>query len=188
MRAKNKTSITPGLVTLIVLTNLCIACVGGTSLSPGAWVEEQDRIQIMDGGPNKGSWQTRDLTIHYEFQKASPSLQVSGLVELAEYIPKGFDSLDFLNVNIHFLDANGIVLDVRRLKSFGTSRSFRALGDINFNGRFDLTQDTVAFAFSYSGRATSGGGGPGLTARGSGGRTDWDFWKVPRRSPPETLQ
>jgi len=185
MRSKKGGLITPKLLVLFVLINLYIACAGSNPLSPGAWVEEADRITLMDGGPHKGTWQTRDLTIHYEFQKAAPSLQITGLVELASYIPMGFNTLEFLNVNIHFLDANGIVLDAKRIKSFGSFRSFRVLGDINLDGRFDLAPDTVAFAFSYSGRASTGGGGPGMRGSGSEGGTDWEFWRVPRRSPPQ---
>jgi hypothetical protein len=137
----------------------------------------------MDGGPHKGSWKTRDLTIHYEHQEAAPNLQVKGVVEFANYIPMGFSTLDFLNLNIHFLEANGTVLETKRIRSFGSFRSFRLLGELNFNGQFNLTQDTVAFAFSYSGRVSDGGGGPGIM--GSEGKTEWEFWKVPRRSPPK---
>ena len=183
MRSKNKTFNAPRLLILFVLINLCIACAGGTSLSPGAWVAEEDRISIMDGGPHKGSWKTRDLTVHYEYQEAAPSLQVTGVVELASYIPMGYSVLEYLYLNIHFLEANGTVLEVKRIRSFGSYLSFRVIGDLNFNSRFDLTQDTVAFAFSYSGKASTGGIPGGVSS--SRGRTDWEFWNVPRRSPPK---
>lgn len=184
MRSKNVTLITPKLLTLFVLINLCVACVGGTSLSPGAWVAEEDRIPLMDGGPHKGSWQTRDLTIHYEYQEASPSLQVKGVIELANYIPMGFNTLEYLHLYIHFLENNGTVLATKRIRAFGY-QVFRLEREITFNERFDLTQDPVAIAFSYSGKASSGGGGPSVMGKGSEGKTDWEFWKVPRRSPPK---
>ena len=183
MRSKNKIFIAPRLLALFLLINLCIACAWGTSLSPGAWVAEEDRISIMDGGPHKGSWKTRDLTIHYEYQGAAPNLQVTGVVELANYIPMGFSVLEHLHLNIHFLEASGTVLEVKRIRSFGSRLSISMLRDLNFNSRFDLPQDTVAFAFSYSGKASTGGVPGGASS--SRGRTDWDFWKVPRRSPPK---
>jgi hypothetical protein len=183
MRLENKTLNTPALLTLFGLINLCIACVGGTSLSPGAWVEEEDRIPVMDGGPHEGSWQTRDLSIHYEYQEAAPSLQVTGVIEFASYIQKNFSSLEHLRLNIHFLEANGIVLETKRIRSFGYRRFFDLLGKMSFNSRFDLTQDTVAFAFSYHGKVTEGGGSRNFSR--SGDRIDWEFWKVPRRRPPE---
>jgi hypothetical protein len=137
----------------------------------------------MDGGPHKGSWQTRDLTIHYEYQEAAPSLKVTGVIELASYIPMGFNILEHFSLNIHFLEASGIVLETKRIRAFGFRRSLDLLGEMTFNNSFDLTQDTVAFAFSYSGRAATGGS-PGRSS-GSNGRTDWEFWKVPRRNPPK---
>ena len=187
MRSRNKILITPNLMTLFVLINLCIACAGSNPLSPGAWVAEEDRIPLMDGGPHKGTWKTRDLSVHYEYQEAAPSLQVKGVVELGSYIPMGYDSLEYFHLYIHFLEDNGTVLATQRIKSSGYNQSFRLVGEkITFNGRFDLTQDTVALAFSYSGRAVSAGG-PGFSNSNSSseGRTDWDFWKVPRRSPPQ---
>lgn len=185
MRSKKRIPITLKLGMVFIFINLCIACAGSNPLSPGAWVAEEDRIPLMDGGPHKGTWKTRDLSIHYEYQEAAPSLEVKGVVELANYIPMGFTTLDYLNLYIHFLEDNGTVLATRRIKAFGYLRSFRLAGEITFNGHFDLTQNPVAIAFSYSGRASSGGGGPALNGNGDEGATDWEFWKVPRRSPPK---
>jgi hypothetical protein len=187
MCSKNATLITPRLLTLFVLINLCIACAGSNPLSPGAWVAEEDRIPLIDGGPHKGTWKTRDLSVNYEFQEAAPSLQVKGVVELANYITMGYDSLEYFHLYIHFLEDNGTVLATQRIKSSGYYHSFRLAGEkVTFNRRFDLTQDTVALAFSYSGRAVAGDGpGPSSANSSSEGRIDWEFWKVPRRSPPK---
>jgi hypothetical protein len=183
MRSQKKTLIVPRLLTLFVLINLCIACVGGTSLSPGAWVEEEDRISMLDGGPHKGSWQTRDLSVHYEYREATSSLQITGVIELASYLQYNFNTLEHLRLNIHFLEANGIVLETKRIKVFGYRRFLEFLGEMSFNSRFDLTQETVAFAFSYHGKVTEGGGSP--TFSRSGDRIDSEFFKVPRRRPPK---
>jgi hypothetical protein len=185
MRPKTKTLVTPRLLTVFLLINLCIACVGVNPLSSGAWVPEEDRIAVMDGGPHKGSWKTRDLSIHYEYQEAAPGLQVNGVVELANYIPMGYDALEYLHLYIHLLKPDGVVLSTKRIRAFGYLRSFRLAGEMRFNDRFELTQDAVAFAFSYSGRAVSGDGPGPATSSGSEGRIDWEFWKVPRRSPPK---
>lgn len=167
-----------------VLISLCFACASGTSLSPGAWVEENDRIAVQDGGPHKGSWQTRDLSIDYEYREAAQSLQITGDIKLADYIPKGFSMLDYLRLYIHFLEANGTVLETKSLKFFGYRRYLDFLGKMTFNSQFDLPEDTVAFAFSYSGRVSQGGGSP-LGNNSDGGQITWDFWKVPRRSAPK---
>ena len=166
-----------------LLINLSAACAGLSVLSPGSWVEEKDRIPVLDGGPHKGSWQTRDLTINYEYQETGQSLQMSGVIDLADYITNGFSTLDYLRLHIHFLDADGTVMDTQSVKTFGYRRYMDLLGKMTFNNRFNWVENTVSVAFSYSGKASSGGGS-GI-ADDTNGRIDWDFWKVPRRSPPK---
>ena len=183
MNVAVKSSLVLKLLIACLLINLFVACAGGTALSPGAWVAEADRIAVLDGGPHKGHWQTRDLTINYEYQEAVKNLQVSGVIELASYIPMGFNTLEYLKLYIHFLEADGTVLDTRSIKIFGYRRYLDYIGEMSFNHRYDLTENTVSFAFSYSGRVTQGGGtGIGRSDRG---RIDWEFWKVPRRNPPK---
>jgi hypothetical protein len=185
MRSKKRVFIAPRLLVLFVFITITIACAGTNPLSPGAWVAEEDRIALIDGGPHKGTWETRDLSVHYEYQEAAPGVQVKGVIEFANYITMGYDALQSFHLYIHLLENNGIVLATQRIKSSVYYQSFRLAEDITFNGRFDLTQDTVALAFSYSGTAIAGGGpGPSNSNSSSEGRTDWDFWKVPRRSPP----
>jgi hypothetical protein len=183
MNVKIKSSLVFKLLIACLLIHLCVACTGGTALSPGAWVQEADRIAVLDGGPHKGNWQTRDLTINYDYQEAVKNLQISGVIEFADYIPMGFNTLEYLKLYIHFVGADGTVLDTRSIKIFGYRRYLDFIGEMSFNHRYDLTENTVSFAFSYSGRVTQGGGtGIGSSDRG---RIDWDFWKVPRRNPPK---
>lgn len=167
-----------------LIMNLFFGCAAGTSMSPGAWVEEKDRIAVQDGGAHKGSWQTRDLTIDYEHRQAAKNLEVNGTIKLADYIPKGFSTLDYLRLYIHFLASDGVVLETQSIKYFGYLRYLDYLGKMTFNGRYDLPEDTVAFAFSYSGRVSQGGGSPVSDNSGSG-QIAWDFWKVPHRGPPK---
>ena len=183
MNSKFKSSSVFKLWIACLLIYLCIACVGGTSLSPGAWVEEKDRISVLDGGPHKGSWQTRDLSINYEYREATSSLQITGVIELARHLQYNFNTLEHLRLNIHFLEANGIVLETKRIRAFGYRRFLELLGEMSFNSRFDLTQEAVAFAFSYHGRVSEGALPPSVSS--SGGRIDMEFFKVPRRRPPK---
>ncbi len=176
---------TPRLVVLLGFITIFVACAGSNPLSPGAWVPEEDRIAVMDGGPHKGSWKTRDLSIHYEYQEGAPGLQVKGVIELANYIRMGYNSLDYLHLNVHLLESNGFVLSTRRIGSAGFLQPFRVAREMTFSGNFDLTQDTVAFAFSYSGRAVTADGPGPASSSDTEGRIDWEFWKVPHRSPPK---
>ena len=120
------------------LVHLFFACAIKTSLSPGAWVEENDRIAMQDGGPHKGSWQTRDLTIDYEYQEAAKSLKVSGQIKLADYIPKGYSTLDYLRIYIHLLAPDGVVLETKDIKYFGYFRQLDFLEKMTFKSQLTL--------------------------------------------------
>jgi hypothetical protein len=186
MCTKEKASIAFKILLVGLLLNLFFACAGVNPLSPGAWVEENNRIAIKDGGPYKGSWQTRDLTVNYEYREAAKNLEVSGTIKLADYIPMGFSTLDYLRIYIHFLTSDGIVLETKNLQYFGYFRYIDYIEKMSFKSRFDLPENTAAFAFSYDGRASQGGGGPiGYNSDNGSGQISWDFWKVPRRSPPK---
>lgn len=183
MRSKKKVSIASKALLAGLLLGSFLACAAGMPLSPGAWVEDNDRIAIEDGGPYKGSWQTRDLTIDYEYQKASKNLKVSGAVQLAGYISNGFSTLDYLRLNIHSVASDGTVLETKSIRIFGYRRYLDYLEKMAFDSQLDLPEDAAAFAFSYSGKVSQGGGS--AINDDSSGRIDWDFWKVPHRRPPK---
>jgi len=152
-----------------------IACSGVNPLSSGAWVEEKNRIPVLQDGQQEGSWETRDLAIKYELRQEANTIYISGVVDFGEYIGKGFSTLETLTVYIHALKDNGIVLETKPVKTFGYRRQLDLMGTMSFKGQFDMSADTavVAVAFSYSGTVMEGGG-----------RTSWEFWKIPRRKPP----
>ena len=185
MCSKKKASIAFKVLLGGMMLNLFFGCATGTSLSPGAWVDEKDRIALEQGGPHKGSWQTRDLTIDYDYREAAKTLDINGAIKLAQYIPMGYSTLDYLRIYILFLNSGGVVLEVKNLQYFGYFRSIEFLGKMTFNSQFTLPENTAAFAFSYSGKASQGGGSPMGNNGGGSGQISWDFWKVPRRSPPK---
>jgi hypothetical protein len=176
MRFRNQTVMAFKLCIGFILINLFLACSGVNPLSPGAWVEEKNRIPVLADGPQKGSWQTRDLAIEYELLQQDNTIQISGVVNFDGHITMGFTTLEHLTIYIHAVGPNGIVRETKAVKTFGYRRQLWMMGKLSFNGDFDLSTDTdiIAVAFSYSGTAGSGGHDAG-----------WDFWKVPRRKPPE---
>ncbi|MGD9228130.1 MAG: hypothetical protein PVF26_16600 [Desulfobacterales bacterium] len=177
MRFDKKTLMAFQLVIGFILINLFLACSGVNPLSPGAWVEEKNRIPLLAAGPQEGSWQTRDLTIEYELLQGDDTIQISGVVNFEGHHTRNFSILERLTIYIHAVDANGIVLQTKAVKTFGYRRPFFLLGTLSFDGDFEMVGDVdiIAVAFSYSGTVESGGGD----------KTNWDFWKVPRRKPPE---
>ncbi len=160
---------------LFILIPFFIACSGVNPLSSGAWVEDKNRIPVLQDGQQKGRWQTRDLSINYELRQESNRIHISGVVDFGAYIHMGFSTLEYLTIYMHSLKENGIVLKTKPVKTFGYRRYLDFMGKMSFKGQFDMPADAeiVAVAFSYSGTVMEGGG-----------RSSWDFWKVPRRKPP----
>ena len=176
MLFKEESLIFVKLAILFFLIPFFIACSGVNPLSSGAWVEEKNRIPVLQDGKQEGSWKTRDLAITYELRQDANTIYISGEVNFAGYIGGGFSTLERLTVYIHSLKDNGIVLQTKPVKTFGYRRHFDLMGPMTFKGQFDTSSeaDILAVAFSYDGTVMEGGG-----------RTTWDFWKVPRRKPPE---
>ena len=173
MHIKNNNLIFSNLIILFFLIISLFGCAGSNPLRPGAWVAEENRVSLLDSGQRKGSWQTRDLSIVYEILPEEKSIQISGVVEFANYITTGFNALEYLTIYIHVLEADGFVEHVKEIKTFGYRRSFDLLGQLAFDTRMDLSEDAVAIAFSYNGKVIEGGD--------RGVETAWDLWKVPRR-------
>jgi hypothetical protein len=173
MRFNNKTLAILTICVSFIAGSLFLACNNKILSYRGRWVEEADRIALQDGGPHKGSWQTGDVIIEYEYVKDAQSLQISGVVELSDHLKNGFSTLEYMHINVISLE-NGFVLDSKDIKTFGYLRDIDLLGKMNFETRLELSEGAVAVAFSYSGTVMEGSG-----------RADWSFWKVPRFNPPE---
>lgn len=176
MHFSKKTLMASWLFAGFILINLFLACSGVNPLSPGAWVEEKNRIPVLAAGPQEGNWKTRDLTIEYELLQDDNTIKISGVVNFEGHHTRSFSTLEYLSIYIHALGPNGIVRKTKAVKTFGYRRPFDLLGKLSFDGDFEMSGDSdiIAVAFSYSGTVESGGG-----------ETSWDFWKVPRRRSPE---
>ena len=70
-----------------------LSCSGVNPLSPGAWVEEKNRVPVLAAGPQEGSWETRDLTIEYELVQEDNTLQISGVVNFGGHHTSNFTTL-----------------------------------------------------------------------------------------------
>ena len=186
MYLTNKTSVVSKLLIMLIFFSLFFAGTSKFLSYRGSWVEEKNRIALLEAGPQKGNWQTRDLSVAYEYRQEAKKLRIAGVVKLADYLTNGFSTLESLSLSIHFLDAAGVVLGTKGIKIFGHRQSIVYLGKMSFDRHLDLSADTVAVAFSYRGKVTQGSAGAGNAARGGGGdRIDWDFWKVPYSKPPQ---
>jgi len=166
-----------------LLIILLVACAGRLTTYKGLWVTEDNRISLQDGGPHQGNWQTRDVAFEYTYQQETQNLQISGVVKLGGYLITGFNTLEYLILDIYTLDADGIVLNSELILNYAYRRDLDLLGEMTFGNQLALPADTAAIAFGYRGRVTEGGGGTGVTR--SGDQIAWEFWKIPGRKPSE---
>jgi len=135
------------LAILFFLIPFFVACSGVNPLSSGAWVEEKNRIPVLQDGQQEGSWKTRDLSIKYELRQEANTIHISGIVDFGGYINMGFSTLETLTVYIHSLKDNGIVLKTKPVKTFGYRRHFDLLGTMSFKGQFDTSGDADIVVF-----------------------------------------
>jgi hypothetical protein len=173
MYFNNKTFAILTLCGSFIVASLFLACTNKVVSYRGRWVDDADRIALQEGGPHKGSWQTRDVIITYEYVKDAQNLQISGVVELSDHLKMGFSTLEYMNINVISVE-NGFVLDSKDIKTFGYRRYMAFMGKMTFETQLELSQGAVAVSFSYSGTVMEGGG-----------RGDWRFWKVPSLNPPQ---
>ena len=150
----------------ILLASL-VACQGGMGSYAGKIVAARDRVELLEGGPHQGSWQTKDLLVEFRYSRRRQDLQMSGLIKPQQYLSH-FNSMKYLFFRMHFLDADGKVLaDQALLKSTGYRTDMPE--KMPFQANLKIPPEGAAVAFSYRGRAQGGG------ERAE----DWEFWKAP---------
>jgi hypothetical protein len=168
----------PRLVWLFLLACLLWACVGaGTQRFEGRVTKPASRVAVEPGGPHQAQWQARDLTIRFAYQWEANRFDIGGTVELSKKI-QHFTTLDSLRIQLHFLDAEGVVLATYGVWNAGRRNNMHYhFVNFKFDRHYLPPAGTDMIGFSYAGEA-SDSGGDGL-ARRSGGRGDWSFWWTP---------
>ena len=140
------------------------ACTDKSWFSYTGWEAKPDnRTPLLEGGPHAAIWHTDDLAIHYRYELEGNRLNIEGRIE-RQNRTKHFPNLKAW-VRIHFVDANGIILESHRLWSQRGSDIYGGLR-WEFKHSWELPPGNRAVAFSFSGTA--------------GDRdTSWDFWQTP---------
>ena len=156
-------AIAPALGALVG-TLLISACADKSWFSYTGWEARPDnRTPLQEGGPHSAVWHTDDLAIHYSYELHADRLDIEGEV-VRQSRTKHFHQLKAW-VSIHFLDANGIILETHRLWSQRGSDVYGGL-HWGFKHSWALPADNRAVAFSFTGTAGSND-------------TTWDFWRTP---------
>ncbi|MGD8524180.1 MAG: hypothetical protein PVF56_23725 [Desulfobacterales bacterium] len=150
----------------VILLGSLVACQGGIGSYAGKTVDAKDRIELLEGGPHRGSWETRDLLVEFQYSREPQDLKISGLIKLQEYL-RNIYWLKNLYLRLHFVDAGGKVMaDQALLKSVSNLK--RVPSEVPFQVELKIPGDAAAIAFIYRGWAKAG-------PRSE----DWEFWKLP---------
>ena len=148
-----------GLIALILS-----ACGGKNWFSyTGREAKPGNRYTLEEGGPHAVIWHSPDFELHYRYTLDDDKLSVEGYVVRQNRI-KHFHQLK-ARINIHMLDANGIILGSHRLWSQNGSNVYGGLR-WTFQKSWPLPPGNRAVGFSFSGTAGDSD-------------TDWEFWQTP---------
>ena len=152
---------------------LCLAavigCAGLTPSYEGTSARPDNRLALAAIEGTSQVWQTRDVALHFTASLEKGALEIDGRVERLGPI-KHFAWIDDFRVSIHFLDAEGIILDSRLLWAAGVGGD-AFLVRWTFSRRYTLPPQASAIGFSYRGSFSENGE--------DGGRTSWDVRQGP---------
>lgn len=165
MKSKGKFPKTVKSVLLLLLVVGLAACQVGM-YGQGLVASPENRIELLEGGPHSGGFETSEFGVVYSYSNFLDSIKMSGEVKWEERFTTVFPVLKRFNLRVHFLNAEGRVL---QSKTIATAPFMTSFYDLRFEHRLKLPPDTAAMVFSYRGQAM---------ANGWQGET-WDFWNAP---------
>ena len=167
MKSKKPNKFIGYISLLLIFVLVFTACNASLFSYSGATVDMDNRIALLKGGAHKGSWNTRDLAVNYNYKMDANVLQLSGQVEFDNQIHK-FTSLNHFSLWAYFLNEEGKIVEY---KAIAVAGYHKRLKNISFDHNIEMPSNVNSIAFGYDG-----------TARESGGdAATWDFWKVPHR-------
>jgi len=152
----------------IFLLAVLVSCQSSLTSYRGKPVEAKNRFDLLEGGPHKGDWQTRDLRLEFQYLREQQDLQISGLVKPQAYLLH-YNFMKSFFWGLHFVDVGGKVLVDEAIMSAGYRVEMP--DQMAFKANLKIPPDSTAIAFSYRGRAFISG----EFGRGGG----WDFWQGP---------
>lgn len=146
-----------------------VACQGSLSSYRGTTVEPDRRINLLEDGVHKGSLQTFDLTLEYQYERKADMLQLSGVAELGNHYKSLYEILSYLYITVYFLDTDGKVMEDKIILN---TPSINLDDKFSFNHHLKTPPGTASITFGYMGAARGGG-------ESMGGAS---FSRVPRSS------
>lgn len=161
---------------LLSLTGL-MACAGSGVSYNGNLAKPESSYPLTRGDINELKWQTNDIFINAMYALEDDQLDLAGRLQLQDRLAH-YPVVDFLRVNVHALDGDGIILATYPLWN-APNRYELFYINWDFQQSYAVPDTTRAVTFSYRGRMSDGGGlGGTLGGLGSDG-ISWDFWHTP---------
>lgn len=157
-------------MSLVLVMAFMVGCQSLSFDPRGHQVPESSWIRLPPSGEYFGVWNNEDLTLDYKFVRDQKQLSVGGAVRFADRITKNFSMIDYFHLDAIPVDAQGKVLAMIGLTSAARVSTQFGL-PLDFNSVITLPANTAAIAFSYRGRAYSGGSGEDNDLM--------DFWEYP---------
>ena len=135
------------MISIIITVTACSTHIGNWK---GAVATPESRVALREGGPHRGSFQTIDLSLNYEYTRNQNNLLLSGFVQLTGRLSTNYEYVDYFFLTINFLDGEGRMLERQTAM---THKSVYRIDDKWYFKRTLITPpETVTFAFSYKGR------------------------------------
>lgn len=124
---------------LLFLSLLLITCQGLQTIAP------KDRIDLLQGGPHAGSWESNDVFLEYEY------VRQSGRIKLGISV-KAKLKFDQLSVWVSFLDTEGKILETKSVYNSGyrLGLSLKRRNKTSVEKTFEMPLGTNQLAFRSS--------------------------------------
>jgi hypothetical protein len=160
----------------LLLTLALAACAGKDAgdLYAGRAARPDNQAAIASIQGKETVWSGKDLAIHYmALPGAAGTMDINGFVEF-EYNLGKYDLINHFRVYIHFIDAQGIILETRLLWNVAANAD-ATLVRWTFQRQWPLPPGAQAIGFSYMGTLS----GIGSTEKGVGSGAGWSVKELP---------
>ena len=159
---------------VIAISLLLLACAG-TMSAPyiGRTARADNRQPMTDPSGGEVTWRGKDLDVHYKGAQVGDLFEISGFVDFNSNLAK-YPTIGYFRVYLHFVDAQGVILDSKLLWSAGVGRD-ASLVRWTFQWQWPPPPGTAAIGFSYRGAL----GEPGGDGSFSQTKTGWEVSRAP---------
>ena len=151
-RNQKRLFIIEGLI-LSVLFGALVGCKSIIIDYHGKTVPEPNRIALLEGGPHRGDWKSKDLSFQYNYLRKSDILSLTGDLALNKEDYWSCEFIDYLYFRANFLDSDGKILESRVI----LNNSYPYQGGPHkwsIQSDLQLPLNTAAVSFSYMGRVS----------------------------------